>query len=317
MGCRFYFWFMKLIYKILLVLLSVSMGAFFIFSAYTKTEPVQYFEYTISSQLHLPWFLSALLARFFIGLELALGLLMVVNVFGYRRWVLKLSFGLLVVFSLHLILLWITQGNDVNCGCMGSIAPMTPAQSLLKNAGLLLLMAVLLRFYKSNDGKVLNIVSVPAALIPVVIVFILFPMKQQLNLPLSRLYAPTQLEQPKTELRQGRHILCFMSLGCSHCRDAAKIIAGMKRKSPFLPYYIIFPSGTDSTRAQRLADFMDETKADNIPYHFVSQKDFVDMVHLSGSDGVPCIFWMKDSTIIRKITIPELNLAETEEWLKQ
>ncbi len=110
-----------------------------------------------------------------------------------------------------------------------------------------------------------------------------------------------------------------MSLTCSHCRDAAKIITAMKRKNAFLPFYIIFgdSNGSDSAKAEKLTDFMTETGADNIPYHFISQKDFVDMVHLSGSDGVPSIFWMKDTTIIRKISIPELNLAETEEWLKQ
>ncbi|WP_106522942.1 MauE/DoxX family redox-associated membrane protein [Taibaiella chishuiensis] len=308
---------MKLIGKILLILLSVGIGAFFVFSAYTKTEPVQYFEYTINSQLHLPWHMSALLARFFIGLELALGLLMVVNVFGARRWVLKLSLGMLILFSLHLVLLWITQGNDVNCGCMGSIAPMSPAASLLKNIGLMAGIGLLIRFYRTRDSNLLNIITLPVSLVLIAIPFVIYPLKQQLNLPLSRLYQPDQKEQPKTELRQGRHILCFMSLGCSHCRDAAKIITEMKRKSPFLPFYIIFPSGTDSTRAARLADFMADTKADNIPFHFVSQKDFVDMVQLSGNDGVPCIFWMKDTTIIRKISIPELNLAETEEWLKQ
>lgn len=317
MGCRFYFWLMKLMNKIFLVLLSVIIGGFFVFSAYSKTVPVQYFEYTISSQLHLPWSMSALLARFFIGLELALGLLMVVNVFGYRRWVLKLSMGMLILFSLHLILLWITQGNDVNCGCMGRIAPMSPLASLLKNIALIAGVGLLIRFYKSNDGKVLHAISVPVSLMLIAIPFFIYPLKQQLSLPLSRLYAADQREQPKTELRQGRHIICFMSLGCSHCRDAAKIITAMKRKSPFLPYYIIFANGTDSTRDARLADFMAETKADNIPYHFVDQKDFVDMIHLSGSDGVPSIFWMKDTTIIRKISIPELNLVETEEWLKQ
>lgn len=308
---------MKLRYKILLVLLSVGIGAFFVFSAYTKTEPVQYFEYTINSQLHLPWSISAVLARFFIGLELALGLFMLVNVFGHKRWVLRLSLGMLILFSLHLVVLWITQGNDVNCGCMGSIAPMSPAASLLKNIGLMAGIGVLLRFYKTDDSKLLNIITLPVSLGLIVIPFFLFPLKRQLNLPLSRLYQPSQKEQPKTELRQGRHILCFMSLSCSHCRDAAKIITEMKRKSPFLPFYIIFPRGTDSTRAARLADFMADTKADNIPYHFISQQDFVDLVKLSGNDGVPCIFWMKDTTIIRKISIPELNLSETEEWLKQ
>ncbi len=182
MGCRFYFWRMKL-YKILLILLAVVLGGFFVFSAYSKTEPVQYFEYTINSQLHLSWTLSAVLARFFIGLELALGLLMMVNVFGYRRWVLKFSMGMLILFSLHLVLLWITQGNDVNCGCMGRIAPMSPLVSLLKNILLIAALAVLIRFYKTGDDKVLNIITLPVGLILIAIPFLSIPQSNRLTCP--------------------------------------------------------------------------------------------------------------------------------------
>lgn len=302
--------------KILLTTLSAALGVFFVFSAYSKTEPVQYFEYIINSQLHLSHAVSAILARFVIGLEAALGLLLLISINGYRRWVPKLSLLLLVLFSLHLIYLWASQGNDVNCGCMGSIAPMSPAVSLLKNAGLIAGMAVLLRWHKPNDGAVLNIASFPVALIITALPFFLFPMKQQLSLPLSKLYSQDQAEKPTVELRKGKHVLCFMSLTCNHCRDAAGKLQKMKENNPSLPLYIIFPGVQDSTHADLLEDFMKETGARNIPHHFMEQKDFVDLLKLSGNDGVPTIFWMQDTTIIRKVTIPELNQKETEQWLK-
>lgn len=305
--------------KVFLVILSVIIGALFLFSAWAKTEPSPaYFEYVISSQLPVSAQLAALTARFFIGLEAALGLLLMVNVLGYKRWTLKASLLLLVVFSFHLIYLLFSQGNDVNCGCMGNVAPMTPAMSLLKNAGLIAALLLLLKYYKPNDGAVLNIATFPIAMIIMAVPFFLFPIEKQKTMPLSKLYNSKDSEQPKTELRRGKHVLCFMSLSCKHCREAAKLMQQMKTENPALPFYFALSSGSsDSTRAERFADFIADTKATDIPYHFVSKEDFMDMIKYSGSDGVPVILWMRDTTVIRKVSIPELNKKELEEWLKQ
>jgi len=75
-------------------------------------------------------------------------------------------------------------------------------------------------------------------------------------------------------------------------------------------------AGSDSTRAERYTDFLNETNADNIPHHFVPSLEFVQMVQASGSDGVPVILWLQDSTILRKVTPSELNRKEIENWLK-
>lgn len=304
--------------KIGLFILSVLIGGVFIFSAITKLYPIQYFEYIISSQLHIGHQTAAWMARFFIGLEGALGLLLALNIYGYRRWVPKACLALLAVFSVHLVYLLLAQGNDVNCGCMGNIAPMTPAQSLLKNAGLILGLLVLLRLYRPEDGKILNLATIPVALIIIAVPYFLYPAEAAIRMPLSKLYEPAQPEQPATELRNGKHILCFMSLGCKHCRHAAGMMAEMKQNNPSLPFYFVLAGGgTDSLRAERLADFMQETKARNIPHHFLDKEDFAAMLMQSGSDGVPVILWMQDTTVVRKLTIPELNQKETEQWLAQ
>jgi hypothetical protein len=304
--------------KVLLIILSTIVGAVFLFSAWSKTEPsTQYFEYVINAQLHLPMLYAAVAARFFVGLEAALGLMLFVSIFGSRRWVIKCCIALLIVFSIHLLYLLISQGNDVNCGCMGSVAPMSPGVSLLKNAGLLAALLVLLKWHKPDDGPVLNIATFPVALIIIAVPFFIFPIKKQITLPLSRLYTTTLSQHPVEELRQGKHVLSFMSLSCKHCREAATIIAKMKKDNPSLPFYFAIAGGDDSTRAERFHDFLAETKATNIPYHFLDKKDFIDMVQLSGSDGVPVIMWMQDTSVIRKLTTDDLNQKELEEWLKQ
>lgn len=309
--------------KILLVIVSAILGIVFLFSAWSKTMPVRYFEYIISSQLHLPQTMTAVAARFFIGLEAALGLLLAANVFGHRRWVLKTALGLLIIFSVHLVYLLISQGNDVNCGCMGNIAPMSPGVSLLKNAALAAGLILLLRRYRNADGSlpdegpVLNAGSFVLTALLVAVPFFVFPLEKQLTMPLSRLYTTTTSEHPVAELRRGKHILCFMSLSCSHCRDAATVIARMKKNNPSLPFYFALAGGTDSTRAARFTSFMDETKANDIPYHFLGQKDFVEMIQLSASSGVPVILWMQDTLVVRKVNSHELNQKEIEAWIAQ
>jgi hypothetical protein len=304
--------------KALLISLSVILGAIFIFSAWTKTNPnLQLFEFTIKSQVHLSKQLSAILARFFIGVEGALGLLLVANIFGYRRWVLKACVALLIVFSIHLLYLLISHGNDVNCGCMGDTVPMTPVESLLKNVGLLAGFLVLLKWYKTSDGALLDFGSFILGGIIVAVPFVIFPFTKETQMPLSKLYTTTRSEHPTVELRKGKHILCFMSLTCSHCRDAARKIAILKKENPTLPFYFAFAAGSDSTRAERFKDFQASTKFKDIPYHFVEQKDFVDMMHAAGNNGVPVILWMQDTTAVRNVNLDELNMPDLNAWLSQ
>jgi len=305
--------------KILLVILSALLGGFFVFSAWTKTQPVQYFEYTMESQLRMPHMLASVAARFFIGLEAALGVLLVTNIFGYGRWVLKGGIALLLFFSVELLYLLMSHGNDVNCGCMGDIVPMSPAVSLLKNLGLLAGLFILLKWHKTQDGPLLDYGSIGFTALIAAIPFILFPMSAQLKMPLSKLYTTTLSEHPKVELRKGKHILCLMSLSCPHCRHAASRIMELQQANSSLPFYFALSSGADSTREERFRDFVSETGFRDIPYHFLAPPDFMYMVEQSASNGIPVILWMQDTTVIRKVknVDEEMNLKDIEAWLAQ
>lgn len=303
--------------QLLLLVLALIIGSVFLFSAWSKTEPIAYFEYTIQSQLPVSAWLAAFMARFFIGLEAALGILFVVNIPGYKKWVPKVSLGLLLLFSLHLVYLWIRQGNDVNCGCMGVIAPMSPFQSLLKNLGLMLGILLWQHYYDPKQNKLSHLISAFLPLVLIALPFFLYPVSGPVSLPISKMYSPDQEEQPLTELRQGKHVLSFMSLGCRHCRHAATLLQEMKTNNPELPFYIVFPKIAGDTLAAGLSDFIEATHISTIPYHFLKEKDYIDFIKASGSDGIPVILWMKDTHIVRKITIPELNQKELEQWLKE
>ncbi len=297
------------------ILLSVVIGGMFLFSAWSKLNPIEYFEYTIYSQLPVPQKAAALLARFFIGLEAALGLLITVNILGHKKWILKSCILLLIIFSIHLIYLLLTVGNDVNCGCMGNILPMSPLLSLLKNIGLIVAALILNRIYKRTDSKTIQLIAIAVFVVFIALPFIIFPVQKRSQLPVSKLYTSSESQIPTVDLRTGKHILCFMSLSCPHCRDAARMFATMKESNPALPVYFALSAGDTATLEERLEDFMQDTKASSIPHHFMSPKDFTDMIILSGSNGVPVMLWMEDSTIVRKVNVMELNQKEIELWL--
>lgn len=305
------------------IIISALLGIFFIFSAWTKTRPnLQYFEFTIHNQIGVSELLSAVAARFFIGLEAALGLMMLISVFGRKKWVLKICLGLLVVFSIHLILLWISQGSEVDCGCMGSIVKMNPWVSLIKNIVLMVVVGLLLRFAPDESNGYNHVLSIVVTIIIIATPFILFPIGV-IQMPVSALYTQKQPEKPNEEIGKGKHIVCFMSLTCPHCRDAATLIEEISQKYPKIPFYIFFPNEKNDTIQQlQLKDFMQQTKVKSIPYSFILRETFVDMVKAAGEDGVPTMLWLNDSNVVRKMEIPDLEdtamiAREMNDWLLQ
>jgi len=299
------------------VLLSIILGCIFIFSAYSKTVPnLQSFEFTLTGQLHLPKMLAAIAARFFIGVEAAIGLLLLTSIFGKRKWVIKCCLALLVLFSIHLIILWATLGNDVDCGCMGTLIDMSPSVSLLKNAGLIIAVLLLLRYYKQDSEKTQDALALIVLFAFIIAPFFLFPIQKTLTLTLNELYMEAS-DAPKIDLKKGKHIISFMSLTCSHCRDAAKKIHEINKANPEIPFYFIFPRGeSDSLQHVAFEDFMKDTKDNKIPYSFMDYKKFVEVLNAAGETGVPTIFWVSDSIIVRKTSEPEINQKEIEAWLK-
>src|ERR1700744_6379213 len=103
--------FMNTLLRIILSVLSALVGCIFLYSSYTKIYPIQPFEYTMVEYIHLPWILAAIVARFLVGLEAGLGTLMILQLYGRKKWILKFAFILLIAFSIYLAGLWISAGN--------------------------------------------------------------------------------------------------------------------------------------------------------------------------------------------------------------
>lgn len=151
--------------------IRVIIAGLFLISALGKIYPDPSMFGTISifevKQLY-PMGFSELLAKYFsrtlIGVEFALGFLILLP-FNLKKWVIPSIILMLAVFCIHLTLEMMTNGNKGNCGCFGSLLPMTPLQAVMKNVlsiGLLVLLvwkhnAVLPK--KSNYLAMTNIVT--------------------------------------------------------------------------------------------------------------------------------------------------------------
>lgn len=288
--------------------MSVATGLLFVYSAYTKLFPtIQAFEYNIAGNVGVTHIMAAIAARFFIGLEAGLGLMIAIHFFGRSNWVLKLAFALIAVFSIYLIWLWIKKGNNVNCGCFGGGIFMSPSTSLIKNAIILLVLGVLIRYHKGFSFDYINLIPVVNILSLIVLAFLIFPVFTHYKLNFGKLYADPQYA-PKQDLTHGKHILAFVSRSCSHCRKAASIMHNMKQKNITLPFYMVF-AGTDTA----FYTFWDETHAQDIPWSLLPEKDFMDY---TGGE-FPQILWLNNGMVEANTTYPELDRKVIEEWLKQ
>lgn len=117
--------------------LRIVVAVLFIVSAIAKLYPSPYFAISTFEVKQLyPMGFSPEVAVFFsrtlIGIEMALGLLLLQN-HWLKRFIIPATIALLVVFIGHLSYETFISGNSGNCGCFGELIPMTPVEAIIKN----------------------------------------------------------------------------------------------------------------------------------------------------------------------------------------
>lgn len=306
---------MRIFKTILLSLVSVLAGALFLYSAYTKLLPIQTFEYTLVEFVHMPWWMAAVSSRVLVGIEAALGALLVFNIYGSRKWVLKLSLAILFMFSIYLIYLWATVGNDVNCGCFGDVIWMSPSSSLLKNAIIIIVLLALLKLHTGINTKWARYSSLAVLIVVTVLPLFIYPIpvtkpsflnEDKYELDLSAIYENEERQPPAVDVRKGKHIIAFMSLTCPHCKIAAYKMQLMVQENPDISMFLVLNG--DSVM---LAPFWEKTKAQNIPHTMLFGRDFVSLSGLN----LPAIYWINNSWVEAKTNYIDLNQKAIEEWM--
>jgi thiol-disulfide isomerase/thioredoxin len=158
-------------------------GFLFLISAVAKMYPSPYFAISTFEvkQLYPMGFsedAAAYFSRILIGIEFALGLLILQNHY-LRKAVIPATFLMLVVFTTHLsIETFVHGGNSGNCGCFGSLLPMTPIEAIIKNVVAMGLLAYLLYIMpKKYDHKGNCWILTTVLLASILMVFMLAPIQ--------------------------------------------------------------------------------------------------------------------------------------------
>lgn len=137
--------------------IRIIIGFLFLLSAVAKMYPSPYFAISTFEVKQLyPMGFSESVAPYFsrilIGSELALGLLILQNHF-LKNVVIPATLLMLAVFTTHLsIETFVQGGNSGNCGCFGSLLPMTPIEAIIKNVIAMALLIYLLKILPKKQS---------------------------------------------------------------------------------------------------------------------------------------------------------------------
>ena len=271
---------MKLLSKTLQLLLAIT----FLFSAYTKAVGPGFFEITLMDQGISPnRSIAAYLARFFIGLEFALGLLMLLPF--YIKQLMQFTFFLLGGFTLHLIYLW-SIGDTDNCGCFGEMISMTPEQSIFKN---IIMLAIALAVFKTAETKkIKKTIPIVFSAVTIISMWIILPIPYHNEFPFDSF---THFEnRGRVDMSSGEKLVAIFNLDCEHCQETANELGKLKRSVENFPelYVLYFQEGSTS-----IEDFESITQS-SFPYDLIEVNTFFDLI----GDSPPRVYNLKDGKVL-------------------
>jgi len=307
-------------------LISIGLGLIFIYSGYTKLDPViETFEFTFVDIGIANWYSAPIMARLLIGLEFFLGFLLIFN-YNLKKFTLPFTISLLLLFIVYLLIQIGVEGDKGNCGCFGEHFKMTPSQAIIKNIIMIAGGVIVYFIFEGWKIKTQRFKGNKTFLVITCLVMVTLPfifnrvdysytsnnLDEKVNYPLelNLLYHPedtAKVQVPKPDLTKGKQVLAFLSLSCPHCRVAAKKFRLIKKNNPSLPIYFILNGDKE-----KYAPFIEDTKADNIPFSFCLGKTFVRLA----STQLPRIYYLDNGIVVKKVDYYELNQYRIEDWIK-
>lgn len=300
---------LTLFFVMIISIFRILFGLLFIISAILKLNPIEFFELvvldtTIPSRLFAIYF-----SRLIIGLEFALGWLIIFNI--KPKFVLRFSLLTLLGFTAQTIFIWLTQGQNSNCGCFGIYLQFGPLESMLKNLFLIGLNILLIVKTKINypSPKWLKITGNLGILL-IALPFILFPPSWYMGGSEESLNSnqfPTPLvelpnENHNIDYTKGEHLLAFFSTSCIHCLKASYELSITQKKID-LPQITVFFVGDKEV----IPTFFEKSNS-LFPFEFFEDKSFVKITE----GKFPMLFHIKNDEVLHKyigegITINNLN----------
>ena len=245
----------------------VLLGLVFIFSAYTKFVGPGFFEITLIDQGLLSSRGQAQhAARFLIGFEFALGLLMLLPY--YTKQLMAIASLMLVGFTLHLGYLW-AIGDTENCGCFGEMISMSPAESIAKNV---LMLAVSVWLWLKSDSKPTNkTILFGGAAVLISSMWGFLPIPNQSEFPIndytSFAYAG------RTDLSSGEKMIVILNLDCEHCQELSLELGKLQKESQLPDTYVLYFKEGETTVEQ-----FEQMTNTAFPYAEIDVNTFFDLI---------------------------------------
>jgi thiol-disulfide isomerase/thioredoxin len=189
--------------------IRIIIAILFIVSAIAKMYPSPYFAistfevkqlYPLGfSEFLAPWF-----SRILIGIELALGILILQNNY-LKKLIIPVTILLLAVFVAHLsYVTFATGGDSGNCGCFGELIPMTPIEAIIKNIIAIFLLVILWFLIPKSVVKNNFLIVGLITLATILAMFIIAPIKKVTNdftvTPESEIIADTIIESKENTI---------------------------------------------------------------------------------------------------------------------
>lgn len=131
------------------------------------------------------------------------------------------------------------------------------------------------------------------------------PKVTQQAIDLDPLYT-SSVVKPPMELREGKHIVAFMSLTCPHCRKAAYLMHVIHQQHPELEFFLVLAGHPDMKQ-----EFFDNSRAADLKWMLFSGQDFEKMA----GPSVPAIYYINNGVIERKANYNQLDPDYIKDWL--
>ncbi len=217
--------------------LRVGVGAVFCLSAVAKLAGIDSFELYIYSYGFLPLNACFVAARLCIGAELALG---VMTLTGWLPRTMRLAtIGILLFFTLFLCYAALV-GREDSCQCFGGWAEMSPAQSMLKNA---VLLVVVIIYYRLSCSCLR--MKWWKKLVAAVLVLASMSMPFVVSVPDNWLFGTADERYNDNVLQEtmddggvlsamgvgaGHRLVAFVTKGCPYCQMTREKLGSMSRR---------------------------------------------------------------------------------------
>lgn len=221
--------------RIAALIVRMLLGVFFIFSAVTKLIGIDEFEIYLFSFNILSLNTSFLFARLVIVAEAIIGIGLISNTF--KRLFDAAALTMLAGFTIFLCYAAIIGRTD-SCHCLGSFLQTDPTLSILKNA-VLIILSLFAMGSKAWQRNPRWYIWLPTIIAPTVAIFCLSCPDNWMFGPSEEIYNVEYLDSmtaPKGQLeplnlREGRHVVAFLTPGCPYCRMADEKLAHICRRN--------------------------------------------------------------------------------------